>query len=737
MRKKIIYLVFFVLVLVLSSSGANAMDPSFIGWWKLDEGSGTIAKDSSNSGNDGALNGDPVWVAGKIAGALEFDGGDDFVSIPDRPNITFSSSDNYTLATWVYVPEIPGGWSGIVTKGRQSGGGAPYYGIWIGDNAGTPTWYFGPWPTWGSAVAETGWSHVAVVQDGAAGTKLLYLNAEVDTQVAAQAADAAGNLLFGSDQEPGDSFAGIIDDVRLYSRALTRPEILYAMEGGKGYPYARDPNPLDGAFHEATWVTLQWLPGDFAVSHDAYLSENFDDVNDATNESQTFRGNQTSTIFTAGFSGFAYPEGLVPGTTYYWRIDEVNDAEPNSPWKGDVWSFSIPPKTAYSPVPADNAELVPLNATLTWTPGFEAKLHYVYFGEGFNAVNDAAGGASTGVANYNPGMLKLAKTYYWRVDESDGFETYKGEVWSFTTIGAASDPNPTNDAVDVSPTQILTWDAGTVAASHEVYFGADANSVLNATKASPEYKGAMMLGDESYDPGKLMLNTSYYWRIDEVNSTNPDSPWKGRVWSFTTGDFLVIDDFESYDVGNNEIWWSWKDGLGYVAHGNEPAYPGNGTGAAVGDESSPSYMEETIVHCGSKSMPLFYDNNKQGYAYYSETELTLKVQRDWTEEDVAELSIWFRGEPDNDAEPLYVAVSNSAGNPAVVAHNDPAAATVTVWTEWRIPLQVFADQGIDLTDVGRIAIGIGTKDNMTIAGGSGKMLFDDIRLYPPTPEPEP
>ena len=382
-----------------------------------------------------------------------------------------------------------------------------------------------------------------------------------------------------------------------------------------------------------------------------------------------------------------------------------------------------------------------------------------------------------------------------------------------------------------------------------------------------------------------------------------------------------MDNFEDYDIGNNEIWWSWKDGLGYGQHDNEPAYPGNGTGAAVGDETTSSYTEETIVHGGRQSMPLAYDNNKQGYAKYSETELTLTAPRDWTDEDVAELSIWFRGYPasvgsfvegqvgtftmtasgadiwvvngveadefhfaykmlsgagsiiakvnsvqntndwakagvmiretldpdsahafacvtpangvamqyrpstggtsanynqtgvaapywvklersisgmftvshsangsswqpvtgstpqnvpmgtnvyiglaltahdaaltcqavfsnvtttgtvtgqwahqdigilSNDAEPLYVAVSNAAGNPAVVVHDDPAAATIDTWTEWVIPLSVFADQGIVLTNVDRIALGLGTRGNMTAPGGSGKMFFDDIRLY--------
>jgi hypothetical protein len=381
-------------------------------------------------------------------------------------------------------------------------------------------------------------------------------------------------------------------------------------------------------------------------------------------------------------------------------------------------------------------------------------------------------------------------------------------------------------------------------------------------------------------------------------------------------DFILVENFESYDAGDNQVWYSWHDGLGYGAPGSDPYYPGNGTGAAVGDETTGSYMEETIVNSGGKSLPLYYDNNKQGYSKYSETELTLTSPRGWTIEEVAELSLWFRGYPgsvgsfveapagtytmtgsgadiwgqsdqfhyafkaitgpgtiearvdsltntdtyakaavmiretldadsryslvavtpgagvlaeyraetgegaqqeasqagisapywvkierdfagnitaynsangstwqmlgqpipfqmasnayiglaltahnanltceatfssvtvtgnvdplwsnqdigipSNDAEPLYVAVSNAAGNPAVIVHDNPDAALVDTWTEWIIPLQTLADQGIVLTDVDRIAIGLGTKGNVTTPGGTGKMYIDDIRLY--------
>jgi hypothetical protein len=110
-------------------------------------------------------------------------------------------------------------------------------------------------------------------------------------------------------------------------------------------------------------------------------------------------------------------------------------------------------------------------------------------------------------------------------------------------------------------------------------------------------------------------------------------------------------------------------------------------------------------------------------AVFTNVTITGTLSSQWINQDV--------GIEGNDAEPLYVAVSNATGEPVVVVHDNPAAAQIDTWTEWVIPLQTFADQGINLSDVDGIAIGIGTKGNMTTPGGSGKMYFDDIRLYRP------
>ena len=512
-------------------------------------------------------------------------------------------------------------------------------------------------------------------------------------------------VLFTAVRTPGSANSMQISEVELLGMSLI----------------SVSPEPADGAILRDTWVSLGWTPGDFSASHDVYLGENFDDVDAGTGD--TFQVNQTETYFTIGFPGFPYPDGLVPGTSYYWRVDDV-EADGTTIHKGTVWSFMITPKFALNPNPVDGTGFVDPNVEISWEAGFGAMLHHIYFGDNFADVNngtpDTYKGPS-GFSKYTPGTLELGKAFYWRVDEFDGFETYKGDVWGFTTPGAVGTLMPSNGATDIRQTQILKWVAGDNAASHEVYFGPDKDVVRNADTGSPEYKGTKDLGSQSYDPGKLEWDSTYYWRVDGVDNANPDSPWVGLVWSFTTADFLIVDDFELYndldpaEPESNRIFNVWLDGYGIPTNGSVVGY------------DFPSFAEQTIVHSGNQSMPLFYDNS----AGYSEAILTLTSPRDWTEKDVDKLTIWFRGDAANAAEPLYVALNGSA----VVTHDNPNAAQVTAWIEWTIDLQAFVDQGVNLANVNTIALGLGNR-NSSVAGGSGTMYFDDIRLYPPPPEPE-
>jgi len=472
-------------------------------------------------------------------------------------------------------------------------------------------------------------------------------------------------------------------------------------------PLARRPDPKDGAMLESTWATLTWKPGPFAVTHDVYIGDNYEDVNNGTED--TFTGNQATDTLIVGFPGFPVPGGLVPGTTYYWRVDEVNDANAASPWKGEIWSFSIMPYTAFNPDPADGAEFVDLETTLSWNGGYGAKLHTVYVGDNYDDVNSATtGGTSLGKASYDPDNLEREKVMYWRVDQFDGFDTYKGDVWAFTTPGAVGNPQPANGGEDVQKIATLTWTAAESATSHELYFGTDAEAVRNATKASPEYVGPKSLGSESYDPPELAWDSSYAWRVDEVY---PTETVKGLVWTFTTADFLLVDDFESYndidppDTASNRIFDNWIDGFGTTTNG-----------ALVGNEFPP-YTEQGIVHGGSQSMNYYYDNAGKT----SEATLTLVWPKDWTDEGVTRLSLWHRGSSNNAADRIYVALNGTA----VVYHEDPAATQLAGWRNWVIDLAEF---GANLANVNTVTIGIGTKNAPSAAGGTGTLYFDDIRL---------
>jgi hypothetical protein len=512
----------------------------------------------------------------------------------------------------------------------------------------------------------------------------------------------------------GDAVCQLYWSTPTMAREIIKSQYLWV---GASRPNARFPDPVDGALIRNTWLSLEWSPGDFAASHSIYIGENRDEVE--TGADNTFRINQTDTSYSVGFSGFPYPDGLVPGTTYYWRIEEVNDLHPDSPWKGDIWSFSITPRTAFKPDPADGSEGVKTNGRLTWQPGFDSKLHFVYFGDDYDTVNNAVVAPPTGLTSFNPGIMEPAKVYFWRIDEFDGVTTHKGDVWSFTTIGAVGTPNPPYGAINVSQTQKLSWAAGDYAVSHRVYFGTDKDAVRNATTTSPEYKGPKNLGAESYDPGLLEWDTEYYWRIDEVNDANSNSPWKGNVWSFTTANFFVVDDIESYnDIDppnplSNTIFAGWPDGYGTTDNG-----------ALVGNDPLPPYAARNIVHGGIQSMPYVYDADQK----YAEATHKITYPRDWTQKNAETLSLWFKGDYVNVTVPMYVAVANTNGTRATVKHDNPNVTQIDVWTEWTIPLQVFADQGVDLTNVDSISIGFGNKAKPQ-AGGSGKMYFDDIRLY--------
>jgi hypothetical protein len=295
-------------------------------------------------------------------------------------------------------------------------------------------------------------------------------------------------------------------------------------------PKAANPNPGNGSSNLSISTTLNWTAGDGAASHNVYFG---------TASPGTSQGNQTATTFNPGT--------LAYGATYYWRIDEVSGANTVT---GDVWNFSTTSGQATAPSPTNGAANVSTNPTLSWTAGQGITSHNVYFGTASPGTLQGTQSATT----FNPGTLTPTITYYWRIDEVVGPNTViTGPIWSFTTSQLkATAPTPANSATNCSINPTLTWTAGAVAVSHDVYFGT----------ASPGTSRGNQAGT-SYSTGVLTPMTTYYWRIDEKDGSNNTTT--GDVWSFTTGNPSPIYPYLTWKGSpTNSIvvnWWN-PDGTG-------------------------------------------------------------------------------------------------------------------------------------------------------------------------------
>ena len=514
--------------------------------------------------------------------------------------------------------------------------------------------------------------------------------------------------------------------------------------------FANNPDPPNTQTDVPVDANLAWTAGDDATEHDIYFGASFDDVNEAKNTdpmgpTEVYRANQA-----VGNESYTIPETLELEKTYYWRIDENGV-------KGEVWSFTTQ-GIAEGPSPANGAIGIERESlVLSWRPGFPGALHDVYFGTSFGQVNDANNTDPMGptevyrahqTADANsyaiPETLGIGQTCYWRIDEIKDGTAYKGTVWMFTTFNAiAVDPIPADDASDVQRKPTLRWRPGLYADTHDVYFGSDVNEVSDANTANlASYPNVDFtnVAVDSYQPGLLEADTSYYWRVDEVNDAHPDRLWTGTVWSFTTGNYLGVDDMESYGDANmpgqagSRIWYTWNDGYGWT--NPAPGNHGNGTGAMVD-------LGTTIVQNGSKSLRFDYDNDgifvnifgEASTPYHSEVQQTFDPAQDWASDGVKSLSLWLYGAPANSAEPLYVAVEDSLGESGVVTHPQADVLLEAEWQQWNIDLKEFDDAGVNLASVKKIYIGVGNRTT-PIAGGRGTLYLDDIRLHWPRCRPE-
>jgi hypothetical protein len=327
------------------------------------------------------------------------------------------------------------------------------------------------------------------------------------------------------------------------------------------------------------------------------------------------------------------------------------------------------------------------------------------------AIDDFINSDEDGIVAFMFAPAEEGVSIYIRSKESyyTYFNSYNGPYLEglFILPEHACRPNPTNRQTEVARDMVLSWTSGRYAGKHDVYFGTDPNN-LNHVATKP-------LGDENYSFSEsLQFNQTCYWRVDEVNEAEPNSPWEGNIWSFTAANFIVMDDFEDYnEMIPPYVWDVWVDGW---------YDPDNGSiVGGVEIDFIMAYASRRIVREGDNSMAFLYYNE---VGLSEATRTFTSSMRDWTREDVVTLTLFYYGDSTNAAEPMYVAVDGDA----IVVNDDPNAALNEEWTRWDIPLQVFEDMGRNLKSVDSLSIGFGNKTN-PVAGGSGLVFFDDIRFY--------
>jgi len=561
----------------------DAVGSEPIGWWKLDEGSGTNVEDLSSHGNDGTIDG-PVWINDAERGwCLDFDGDQsDKVLIPNEP--FFDLTGNMTVMGWIKATYVS--WrnlSAVISKGTDGGGWALQKaqrenGIGFYANVLGMPWYG---VKSNVAVFDNTWHHVAGVYDGA--KAYIYVDGGADVN----SIDCSGSIgtndyavWVGNNSQSAREWEGLLSDVRVYDYALSQSEINEIYTSGPTPPgQASNPTPSNGATDVSIDADLSWTAGSGATSHDVYFG---------TSSPGTFQGNQPGTTFEPGT--------MDNDTTHYWRIDEVN-AEGTT--TGNVWSFTTeavpsPPGQASNPTPADSAAGVSVDADLSWTAGSGTTSHDVYFG----TTSPGAFQGNQTATTYEPGTMANDTTYYWRIDEINAAGTTTGVVWSFTTEaapsppGQASNPSPANSATDVSIDADLSWTAGSGATSRDVYFGTSSPGTFQGNQTTT-----------TFDPGKMANDTTYYWRIDEINAAGTTT---GNVWSFTTESASTLqwtDGFESGDL----VTGGWTTS-GNASASNKAEYTGT-YGAAV---KGTAWMEKAISTTGFTAIHVKYVRKTKG-----------------------------------------------------------------------------------------------------------------------------
>ncbi len=559
MCKKTIYVFVSLLAVCLCTGAAIAdLQDGLVSHWKLDEGGGNIVRDSAGT-SDGQLVGSANWMEGYLNEGVFFkEGYDPSTKIGSQGYITCPSNPAYnlikwaiTLSCWVKPESDPvQNWNYMVLRGGPQN--ETFALAWLNNNqqiAFRTT--FIEWPkktdgvlNWQQKVnfpysfLDGGWHHVAGTYDGA--TKIVYLDGqEIGRFEKVGTIEAStGRIMMSASKDTEDPkcAAESLDDVRIYDRALSAVEVAELAGAEQVFTgKATNPYPIDRSTIEETLVRLDWWSArraeeDWSISDTVFLGTNRDSV--ANNDASVKIGEPELSELDV--------QDLIPGSTYYWRVNEVYaDGQVIT---GYIWQFTVASKKATAPKPADGAIYVDPNGVLSWTAGLGATSHVVHIGKDANAVANAAtaDGVTVTEPTYSPGPLDFDTAYYWRVDEIRVEGTLGGDLWSFTT----------GPGIPVTDENLLGWykldeiDAGHIVDSsghhhHGIVFGEpnviDAADDGKALEFSGEADQFCRLGNWIPSQNELTVSIRVKWAGPNGSSQGliaKRNTWGDQMWTF-------------------------------------------------------------------------------------------------------------------------------------------------------------------------------------------------------------
>ena len=739
-----------------ASALAAGPEDTLIGYWPLD--GDTL--DESGLENHGTTEGNPIFEPGMYEEALYFDGNGDYLVI-DSVADDFTN-DDLTLSAWIKTADT-GTWQWWFSCNTAGGGNVIILGLISGNivvHQGSVQ------VTSDTVVNDLEWRHVAYSRIGSAGS--LYINGEFEgTHTASFSLGTDNRWSIGQEWDggsPGDFLDGTVDDVRIYDRGLTPeelPQIMTTVPPGA----ARDPNPEDEAIDVPRDVVLSWTPGKYAPAvnaHTVYFGENFDDVNDRV-DGVVQSDNRFTPAERLDFETVYYwavdevnspPDSTIfPGEVWRFETEPVGypidgntitaiasssssiQGPPSATVDGsgltgdahstdtqDMWlSETGAAQPAWIEYEFDRPYV--LHQMLVWnsnTPveafvglGFQdVTIEYSLDGVDFvtlGTTHQFAKASGFDDYTYNTAVdFDGAHARYVRLTANSNWggvlaQFGLSEVRFLHIPMRARTPYPAQGAAAAPVDATLRWRAGREAAEHQVMIDADEQAVIDGTAAMETVM------DAAFGPLTLDLNRTYYWKVDEVNAVETPAMLPANVWSFTTEDYRVVDDFESYtDVEGEEVFSTWADGFDDAGNGSLVGYAISAHG---------TFNETETVRSGGQAMPFAYDNTNG--TSMSEATLTFAPAQDWTQHRIRTLTLWFSGAAGNTGR-LYVTINGSK-----VAYEGDAADMQRGWQAWNIEL---APLGVDLQRVTSLGIGV--------EGGSaqGTLLIDDIRLYPHAPK---